>query len=67
MKNKKPKPKRKLRKLTSIMPKLEWRPDLGQVHMFRMPFKVGGMKDLQLHTPIKSGKKKVWANVYQKL
>ena len=65
MKNKKP--KRKLRKLTSIMPKLEWRPDLGQVHMFRMPFKVGGMKDLQLHTPIKSGKKKVWANVYQKL
>ena len=66
-KNKKPKPKRKLRKLTSIMPKLEWRPDLGQVHMFRMPFKVGGMKALQLHTPIKSGKKKVWANVYQKL
>ena len=50
-----------------IMPMLEWRPDLGQVHMFRMPFKVGGMKDLQLHTPIKSGKKKVWANVYQKL
>ena len=65
MKNKKP--KRKLRKLTSIMPMLEWRPDIKQVHMFRMPFKVGGMKDLQLHTPIKSGKKKVWANVYQKL
>jgi len=65
MKNKKP--KRKLRRLTSIMPMLEWRPDIEQVHMFRMPFKVGGMKDLQLHTPIKSKKKKVWANVYQKL
>jgi hypothetical protein len=61
------KTKRKLRKLTSIMPMLEWRPDLTQTHMFRMPFKVGGMKDLQLHTPIKSRKKKVWANVYQKL
>ena len=59
--------KRKLRKLTSIMPMLEWRPDIERTHMFRMPFKVGGMKDLQLHTPIKSKKKFVWANVYQKL
>ena len=59
--------KRKLRKLTSIMPMLEWRPDIEQTHMFRMPFKMGGMKDLQLHTPIKSKKKFVWANVYQKL
>jgi len=59
--------KRKLRKLTSIMPMLEWRPDIERIHMFRMPFKVGGMKDLQLYTPIKSKKKKVWANVYQKL
>ena len=59
--------KRKLRKLTSIMPMLEWRPDIERTHMFRMPFKVGGMKDLQLHTPIKSRKKYVWANVYQKL
>ena len=49
------------------MPMLEWRPDIERTHMFRMPFKVGGMKDLQLHTPIKSKKKKVWANVYQKL
>jgi len=64
---KKKKAKRKLRKLTSIMPMLEWRPDIERTHMFRMPFKVGGMKDLQLHTPIKSKKKKVWANVYQKL
>ena len=84
------KTKRKLRKLTSIMPMLEWRPDLTQTHMFSMPFKVGGMKDLQTHmfrmpfkivggiknlqlcdlelyTPIKSRKKFVWANVYQKL
>jgi hypothetical protein len=59
--------KRKLRKLTSIMPMLEWRPDIELTHMFRMPFKVGGMKDLQLHTPIKSRKKFVWANIYQKL
>ena len=65
--SKKKKVKRKLRKLTSIMPMLEWRPDIERTHMFRMPFKVGGMKDLQLHTPIKSKKKKVWANVYQKL
>ena len=64
---KKKKAKRKLHKLTSIMPMLEWRPDIERTHMFRMPFKVGGMKDLQLHTPIKSKKKKVWANVYQKL
>ena len=49
------------------MPMLEWRPDIERTHMFRMPFKVGGMKDLQLHTPIKSKKKFVWANVYQKL
>jgi hypothetical protein len=63
----KKKVKRKLRKLTSIMPMLEWRPDIERTHMFRMPFKVGGMKDLQLHTPIKSRKKYVWANVYQKL
>ena len=61
----KKKTKRKLRNLTSIMPMLEWRPD--HMHMFRMPFKVGGMKNLQVHTPIKSRKKKVWANVYQKL
>jgi hypothetical protein len=61
----KTKTKRKLRHLTSIMPILIWQPD--HVHMFRMPFKVGGMKDLQLHTPIKSRKKKVWANVFQKL
>jgi hypothetical protein len=63
----KKKAKRKLRKLTSIMPMLEWRPDLSRIHMFRMPFQVGGMKDLQLHTPIKSRKKYVWANVFQKL
>ena len=65
----KTKTKRKLRHLTSIMPILIWQPD--QVHMFRMPFKVrgieGGIKNLQLHTPILSRKKKVWANVYQKL
>ena len=65
--SRKKKVKRKLRKLTSIMPMLEWRPDIERTHMFRMPFKVGGMKDLQLHTPIKSKKKFVWANVYQKL
>jgi hypothetical protein len=60
--------RRKLRKLTSIMPMLEWRPDISQQHMFRMPFnKTGEMKDLQLHTPIKSRKKKVWANVFQNL
>jgi len=64
---KKKKAKRKLRKLTSIMPMLEWRPDISRIHMFRMPFQVGGMKDLQLYTPIKSRKKYVWANVYQKL
>jgi hypothetical protein len=64
---KKKKAKRKLRKLTSIMPMLEWRPDLSQLHTFRMPFQVGGMKNLQLYTPIKSRKKYVWANVYQKL
>ena len=64
---KKKKAKRKLRKLTSIMPMLEWRPDLCQLHTFRMPFQVGGMKNLQLYTPIKSRKKYVWANVYQKL
>ena len=66
MKNKKV--KRKLRRLTSIMPKLEWRPDLSQVHMFRMPL-VGGniFKHLQIHTPLASGKKKVWANIYQQL
>ena len=63
----KKKAKRKLRKLTSIMPMLEWRPDLSQLHTFRMPFQVGGMKNLQLYTPIKSRKKYVWANVYQKL
>ena len=61
------KTKRKLRRLTSIMPMLEWRPDLTQTHMFSMPFKVGGMQDLHLHTPIKSRKKKVWANIHQKL
>ena len=61
----KTKTKRKLRHLTSIMPILTWQPN--EIHMFRMPFKVGGMKDLQLHTPIKSRKKKVWANVFQKL
>ena len=54
----KKKTKRKLRNLTSIMPMLEWRPD--HMHMFRMPFKVGGIKDLQLHTPILSRKKKGW-------
>ena len=64
---KKKKAKRKLRHLTSIMPMLEWRPDLSQLHTFRMPFQVGGMKNLQLYTPIKSRKKYVWANVYQKL
>jgi len=64
---KKKKVKRKLRHLTSIMPMLEWRPDLSQLHTFRMPFQVGGMKNLQLYTPIKSRKKYVWANVYQKL
>jgi hypothetical protein len=64
---KKKKAKRKLRKLTSIMPMLEWRPDLSQLHTFRMPFQVGGMKNLQLYTPIKSRKKYVWANVFQKL
>jgi len=63
----KKKVKRKLRKLTSIMPMLEWRPDVSRIHMFRMPFKIEGMKNLQLHTHIKSMKKKVWANVYQKL
>ena len=36
----KKKSKRKLRKLTSIMPMLEWRPDIEQVHMFRMPLKI---------------------------
>jgi len=61
----KTKTKRKLRHLTSIMPILTWQPN--EIHMFRMPFKVGGMKDLQLHTPIKSRKKYVWANVFQKL
>lgn len=67
MGTKKVKRKRKLRHLTSIMPMLEWRPDLSQLHTFRMPFQVGGMKNLQLYTPIKSRKKYVWANVYQKL
>ena len=68
MGTKKVKRKRKLRSLTSIMPMLEWRPDISQLHMFRMPFnKTGGMKDLQLHTPIKSRKKYVWANVFQNL
>ena len=67
MRIKKKKTKRKLRKLTSIMPMLEWRPDIEQVHMFHMPLKYEGIKDLQIHTPIKSRKKKVWAHVFQKL
>ena len=63
----KDKTKRKLKHLTPIMPILEWSELGDKTYMFCMPFGMRGMKDLQLHTPIKNGKKKVWANVYQKL
>ena len=71
----KDKVKRKIKHLTPIMPVLEWSEHINKTYIFRMPLNfdkqslkdlgIGVMKELQLHTPTKNGKKKVWANIYQ--
>ena len=71
----KDKVKRKIKHLTPIMPVLEWSEHNNKTYIFCMPLNfdkqslkdlgIGVMKELQLHTPTKNRKKKVWANVYQ--
>ena len=71
----KDKVKRKIKHLTPIMPVLEWSEHNNKTYIFRMPLNfdkqslkdlgIGVMKELQLHTPTKNRKKKVWANIYQ--